>query len=280
MARQAFKRWWTRFVPPAIERSTYVAVVKCRAISAVLAMANGPSSGVGRHVARGSAGTLGVVLARVGDGVGCDLLDQPFRPIRPSARCIWPAKESPTPTSIFVFGCLYRLVRHPLLLGFLIAFWAAPTMTAGHLVFAVATTGYILLAIPPEERDLVAALGAQYREYRQDVPMLIPRPRRLIGQASSRRAPRFAPHTKSSTDSATPKTHALANVVDTVVDNVHRAHPKNRPILCRRQRSGFPTRSPVGRSENLEEHVVDVGKGLDLDPAAVLVESRFSQALY
>ena len=61
---------------------------------------------------------------------------------------------------------------------------------------------------------------------------------------------------------------------------VYRAHPKNRPILCRRQRSGFPTRSPVGRSENLEEHVVDVGKDLDLDPAAVLVEPRFSQARY
>ena len=68
----------------------------------------------------------------------------------------------------------YRLVRHPLMLGFLIAFWAAPTMTAGHLLFSVGITGYILLALQIEERDLVAALGDQYREYRRGVAMLVP----------------------------------------------------------------------------------------------------------
>ena len=69
---------------------------------------------------------------------------------------------------------LYRLVRHPLMLGFLIAFWAAPTMTAGHLLFSIAMTGYILIAVQLEERNLVAALGDQYRNYRRDVPMLVP----------------------------------------------------------------------------------------------------------
>jgi len=73
---------------------------------------------------------------------------------------------------------LYRMVRHRLMVGFIIAFWAAPTMTAGHLLFAVPTTCYILVAVQLEERDLVAAFGDQYREYRSRVPMFVPWPHR------------------------------------------------------------------------------------------------------
>jgi hypothetical protein len=85
-------------------------------------------------------------------------------------------RELPPP--VFTTPYLYRRVRHPLYLGFLLAFWATPDMTVGHLLFAAATTAYILIAIQLEERDLVHYFGDQYRRYRKEVAMLIPLPRR------------------------------------------------------------------------------------------------------
>ena len=89
------------------------------------------------------------------------------------------AGKPPAPPARFVARGPYRIVRHPLMLGFLIAFWATPTMTVGHLLFALAMTGYILIGVAHEERDLEAALGADYAAYRRATPRLIPglRPR-------------------------------------------------------------------------------------------------------
>lgn len=127
-------------------------------------MANDAGGHLGRAAAGWPGGVVGVVLARVGHGVDVDLY------------LAWRGK--PYTEIGFQAHLLYRWVRHPIMLGFVVAFWATPMMTAGHLLFAIGATGYILVALQFEERDLLAALGDQYRDYRREVSMLLPWPHR------------------------------------------------------------------------------------------------------
>jgi protein-S-isoprenylcysteine O-methyltransferase Ste14 len=173
MARPAFKARWTRIVPSSIERSTYVVLSSAvlvllywqwRTMPAVLWDVRLPSG----RVAVWAVFWLGwgIALASTFMVSHFDLF---------GLRQVYLAWCGKPYTHIgFHARFLYRLVRHPLMLGFLIAFWAAPTMTAGHLLFSIAMTGYILIATQVEERDLVAALGDQYRDYQRDVPGLLP----------------------------------------------------------------------------------------------------------
>ena len=173
MARPAFKKWWTRIVPEPIERSTYVLAASLVLVVMFSQWRELPAVvwDVAWQPGRIVVWTLfglgwAIVLASTFMINHFELfgLKQVF--------AAWKAR--PAVETGFRTTLLYRVVRHPLMLGFLIAFWAAPTMTAGHLLFAAVMTGYILLALQLEEHDLTAALGARYAEYRQRVPMLIP----------------------------------------------------------------------------------------------------------
>jgi methanethiol S-methyltransferase len=176
MARPGFKRWWTRFVAPSVERSTYVLIASAVLFVVFLQWRTMPAvvwdmtSPIWR-AAVWSAFWLGwaTVLAASFMISHFELFG-----LR-QAYLAWRGR-TPNTDNGFRTPLLYRLVRHPLMVGFLIAFWSAPTMTAGHLLFAIATTGYILIAVQFEERDLAASLGKPYREYRRRVPMLVPRP--------------------------------------------------------------------------------------------------------
>jgi methanethiol S-methyltransferase len=173
MARPGFKRVWTRVVPPSAERSTYVLASSVCLL--VLAAGWWPiTQDIWRVGAQPWRAVL-IAVALVGWAIvllSTFLIDHfdlfGLRQVFARLRGRQPA-EHPFKTPFF-----YRLVRHPIYLGFLIAFWATPAMTLGHLIFAVVMTGYIVLAVQFEERDLLRVFGEQYRDYRRRVPMLIP----------------------------------------------------------------------------------------------------------
>ena len=174
MARPTFKRWWARFVPDPAERSTYVLMsnlclialfVLWQPLSAVAWDVRHPLGRAALWALFGAGWSLVLVTTLLINHFDLFGLRQVWLHLR--------GREYAAPG--FVTPAFYRQVRHPLYVGWLMAFWATPTMTVGHLLFAVGTSAYIFVAISFEERNLLEAYGEAYRAYRERTPMLIPR---------------------------------------------------------------------------------------------------------
>lgn len=175
MARPAFKAWWTKIVPPAIERSTYVLLASLalillfwqwRPLTQIVWSVETPAA----VMAIWTVFWLGWATVLLSTFLinHFDLF---------GLRQVWAYRRNKEiPPADFVTPLFYKVVRHPLYLGFIMAFWAAPVMTQGRLLFAFTTTAYILIAIQLEERDLVNHFGDRYRQYRSQVGMLLPTP--------------------------------------------------------------------------------------------------------
>ncbi|MGB3473964.1 MAG: methanethiol S-methyltransferase [Mycobacterium sp.] len=173
MARPAFKRWLTRVVPESVERSTYV--LASNLVLALLYWQWRPIPTTIWNLTIPAERTVLWGLFWIGWTIALVSTFMISHVDLFGLRQVYLAWRSQPYSHVgFHARALYRVVRHPLMVGFVIAFWATPTMTAGHLLFAVAATGYILIAVRLEERDLVAALGDEYRQYRRQVPMLVP----------------------------------------------------------------------------------------------------------
>jgi methanethiol S-methyltransferase len=176
MARPWFKRWWTRFVPASIERSTFVLFASLVLI--LLYWQWRPMTGVIWGL-DGPAALVMEILFWIGWGlvlISTFMISHFHLFGLTQVHHHLLGKRIADPQ--FKVAGFYRMVRHPIMVGFLIAFWLTPRMTVGHLLFAAATTGYILVALQFEEHDLVEMFGDKYRQYRREVRMLIPIPRR------------------------------------------------------------------------------------------------------
>lgn len=173
MARKPFKRWFTQIIPPAIERSTYVLLASLvlivlfwqwRPIPTIIWQATNPTAEIAL-IGLAALGWLTVLLSTT-------LINHLELFGLQQVLLNMTGKNVAQPR--FRTPFLYKIVRHPLYLGFIIAFWATPVMTAGHLFFALIATLYIFAGIALEERDLIELFGDEYRRYRQRVAMLLP----------------------------------------------------------------------------------------------------------
>ncbi|HEX7250607.1 MAG TPA: isoprenylcysteine carboxylmethyltransferase family protein [Burkholderiales bacterium] len=176
MARRGFKRWWTRIVPPAAARSTYV-LFSSLALALILWQWR-PIPQPVLWSLQGGAATASWAVFWLGWAIlfGSSFMINHFE-LFGLSQVFSRAAGGEVAAPQFRTPLLYRYVRHPIYFGFLLGFWATPVMTAGHLLFAAGSTAYILVGVWFEERDLVAQFGEQYRRYRRQVSMLIPLPR-------------------------------------------------------------------------------------------------------
>jgi protein-S-isoprenylcysteine O-methyltransferase Ste14 len=176
MARASWKRWWTTVIPPTLERSLYVLIASCILLALFWFWRPIPTVVWQIDVPLLRAGTYGLCL--VGWGIVFLSTFQIDHFELFGLRQVWSAiNKRPQPTQEFRLPLLYRLVRHPMMAGFLVAFWATPDMTVDRLLFALGMSVYILIGIAFEERALRRDFGQTYETYQAEVPQLFPFPR-------------------------------------------------------------------------------------------------------